>query len=130
LGFVVLFVQIFCLGSTFDDEGVEEHVTIKRTWEFLGREVGPACFARLIGIGKPRLYKCLGARVDARYGAKFRDRPVARGINIFYFNLWNQVGETIPDRCPWPLYLHKPRPHFHVGNHREHVSWAAAVHSN
>jgi len=88
--------QLVNLGLS--DEADENNIR-KREWSFLGHTIGVNCLVALLGISKPRLYKCLGLVTDAKYGNDGHHKPEKRiSIDRFMFNLWLKDGDTIPEK--------------------------------
>jgi hypothetical protein len=64
----------------------------------MGQPMGVNCLATVLGINKRRLYKALAGKRDARKGPKHRVAPKAIDVDMFFVDLWNAVGESMPDK--------------------------------
>lgn len=70
-----------------------------QTTNFLNKEIGANCMARLLGIGSTRLRKSMNLTPDLRYGqSKSGSSKDTWSIDAFFTTLHESVAETLPDR--------------------------------
>ena len=69
-----------------------------RTWALMGQPMGVTCLAIALGMNKRRLYNAIAGKMDARKGTKHRVAPKAIDVDVFFIDLWNSVGESMPDK--------------------------------
>ena len=68
---------------------------------FLGKEVGLACMAKLLGVGTTRLRRSRAFIPDLRMGQlKTGSTKDTFSIDAFFTTLHEAVAETLPDRRP------------------------------
>ena len=70
-------------------------------YKFLGKNIGPKCLATLLGVGTARLRKTTASTPDLRHGkVKTGSRQETYSVDSFLTTMYDQVAETLPDRCP------------------------------